>query len=130
MALVNDMLVNLVHDGINVVTDTQIRNQLQLIIGKDLTAGVGGVADQDRLDSLLEGILQHIGIKIECGRHQGDKDRLTLGHNGLGPIVLKVGMHPHKAHWQGLPMLPHASRLHTTPFLGGTECFPRRQRPD
>ncbi len=91
MAVVDDVLVYLVHDGVDVILDAQVRDELKLFIGKHLAAGVGGVADQDGLGPLLEGILQHVGVKVEGGGDQGHEDGLAVGHDGLGPVVFKVG---------------------------------------
>ena len=61
VALVDDVLIDLVHDGVDVVLDAQVCDELQLFLGEDLAAGVGGVADQDGLGALLEGVLQDVG---------------------------------------------------------------------
>ena len=91
VSVVDDVLVDLVHDGVYVVLDAQIRDDLQLIIGEHLAAGVGGVADEDGLGTLAEGVLQHIGVKPEGRGDQRHKDGLAVSHNRLGVVVLKIG---------------------------------------
>ena len=91
MGGVNDVLVHLVHDHVGVIADGHIPDELELLLGKHLAAGVGGVADQNGLCSLLEGILQHVGVKVEGGGDQGHEDGLAVRHDGLGPVVFKVG---------------------------------------
>ena len=90
-AVVDNMLIDLVHNGVDVILDAKIGDGFQFIISKHLAAGIGGVTDQNSLDAGLEGVLNDLGIKIEGGRHQGNEHRLTVGKNGLGAVVLKIG---------------------------------------
>ena len=92
---VDDVLIHLVHNGVHVVLDAQAGNQLQLLLGKHLAAGVGGVADEDGLGVLFEGILQHVGVEVELRRHQRHIDGLAVGEEDLGVVVLKIGGEQH-----------------------------------
>ena len=81
------MFIDLVGDDIHIVLGSQCRDGLQLRTGKDLAAGVGGVAQHQRLGVLAKGVLQHIGIKVEIRRHQRYIDRLRAGENGVRAVV-------------------------------------------
>ena len=91
MAVIDDMLVHLVHDGVHVVLDAQVRNELQLVVGEHLAAGVGGIADQNGLGPLLEGVLQDLWVEAEVRGRQGHVDGLAVRQDGLGMVVLEVG---------------------------------------
>ena len=88
---IDDMLIDLVGDHIGVVCFRQICNDLQLLPGKHLAAGVGGVAEDQRLGLLPEGLLQRAGIKMIVRRAQGDIDGLRPGKDGVGPVVFIKG---------------------------------------
>ena len=62
MRRIDNVLIHLVGDDVDVVLFSKARNQLQLRAGKRLTAGVGRVAQDQRLRVLAEGILQHLGV--------------------------------------------------------------------
>ena len=91
MPLIDDVLVDLVHDSIDIILLAEVRDECQLLLSEDLSAGVGGVADQDGLDAgLPHGILQHLEVKVELGRDERHIDRLAVGHDGLGMVVLEI----------------------------------------
>ena len=91
MTLVDDVLVHLVHDGVDIIFDAQVGDELQLGLSEHLAAGIGGIADQDGFGILLEGLLQHGGIKVERRGHQGNVDGLAVGHDDLRVVVFKIG---------------------------------------
>ena len=90
VAVIDDMLIDLVHDGERIVFDAEFGNKLQLVIGEDLTGRVRRVADQNGLCALLERILQHICIEVELWRHQRHEDRLAVSHNGLRAVIFEI----------------------------------------
>ena len=92
-AIVDDMLIHLVHDGVNIVADAKLGNDLELFLGEDLAAGVRGVADDDGLCTAAEGVLQYVRVEGERRRVQGDKDR----HDGLGTVIFKKRGEHHNA---------------------------------
>ena len=67
-AIVNDMLIHLVHDGVNIVADAKLGNDPELFLGEDLAAGVRGVADDDGLCTAAEGVLQYVRVEGERRR--------------------------------------------------------------
>ena len=84
---IDDVLIYLVGNDVHIVLGGQCRDGLQLFAGKDLAAGVGGVAQHQRLGVLAEGVLQHIGVKMEIRRHQRHIDRFRAGENGVRAVV-------------------------------------------
>ena len=89
-AIVDNVLIDLVHDGIDVILDAELRNKLQLLIGKDLAAGVRGVADEDGLRVLPERVLQDLRVKMERRGNELHENRLAVRHNGLRAVVFKI----------------------------------------
>ena len=88
---VDDVLIDLVHDGVDVIFDAEVGDGLELVVGEDLAAGVGGVADQDGLAAGLENILDVVGVEVKRRGLEGDEHRLAVSHDGLGAVVFKVG---------------------------------------
>ena len=91
VGLIDDVLIDLVHDHIGVVLHGKLGDLLQLRTGEDLAAGVGRVADQDSLRTLLERIFQDVGIIVKVRRYQRNENRLTAHQKGLGAVILKIG---------------------------------------
>ena len=85
------MLVDLVGDNIGIVLFCQIRDDLQLGTGKDAAAGVGGIAQHQRLGLLAERVLQHLGIKGKRGGIQGDINGLRTGEDGVRTVIFIEG---------------------------------------
>ena len=77
MRLIDDVLIDFVHNDIGIIFDCQRRNLFQLLHGKDLAAGIGRITDQNCLCALFKSILQDIGIIAEGRRNQRNKDRLA-----------------------------------------------------
>ena len=90
VTFIDDMLIDLVHDGERVILDAELGNELQLVIGKDLAGRVRRVADQNGLCTLPERVLQHVCIEIEFRRDKRHKDRFTVGHDGLRAVILEI----------------------------------------
>ena len=90
VAVIDDMLIDLVHNGKRVILDAQLGNELQLVIGEDLAGRVRWVADQNGLRALLERVFQHICVEIELRRYQRNENRLTVSHDGLRAVILKI----------------------------------------
>ena len=88
---VNDMLVHLVGDDEGVVSLGQVGDQLQLVIGEDLAAGIGGIAEDQRLGMLVERRLQLVCVKVEFRRVKRDIDRLRARENGVCAVVFVEG---------------------------------------
>ena len=85
---IDDVLIDLVGDDIHIVLGGQRRNGLQLFTGKDLAAGIGGIAEHQCLGVLAEGVLQYIGIKPKIRRRQRHIDGLRAGKDGIRAVVL------------------------------------------
>ena len=90
VAVIDDMLIDFVHNGKRVILDAQLGNELQLVIGEDLAGRVRWVADQNGLRTLLERVFQHICVEIELRRYQRNENRLTVSHDGLRAVILKI----------------------------------------
>ena len=90
VAVIDDMLIDFVHNGKRVILDAQLGNELQLVIGEDLAGRVRWVADQNGLRALLERVFQHICVEIELRRYQRNENRLTVSHDGLRAVILKI----------------------------------------
>ena len=87
----NNVLIHLVGDDIGVVLLGQRFDELQFLPGKHLSAGVGGVADDDGLGALAESILQNGPVEVIAGGHQGDIDGPGAAQNGVGAVVFIHG---------------------------------------
>ena len=85
------MLIHLVGDDIGVILLCQRGDELQLLPGKDLAAGVGGVAEDEGLDALTEGVLQLLGVEAEGGGLQGHIDGDGSGEDGIGSVIFIEG---------------------------------------
>ena len=96
MGCVDDVLVHLVGDDIGVVPFRQVGDDSQLRPGENLAAGVGGVAEDQRLRPLAEGVLQHLRVKAEVRRRQRHIDGLRAAEDGVRAVVLiEGGKHGH-----------------------------------
>mgnify|MGYP007042151922 CR=1 FL=1 len=73
---VDDVLVRLVGDDERVVLLGETQDRQELSAREDLTAGIGGIADDDRLGLLREGLGELIGVEGEVRRAQRHVDRL------------------------------------------------------
>ena len=93
--LIDDVLVDLVHDNIDVAPDAQLRNKLELLIAEHLAARVRGVADQNRLRVLSERVLERLGIKAESRRRERHEHGSAARHDGLRAVVFKIGREHH-----------------------------------
>ena len=91
MGGVDDVLINLVSYDIGVVFLRQGGNDRQLLPGEDPPAGVGGVAENQGLGFLAEGVLQDLRVKAEVRRRQGHVDGLRAAEDGVRPVVLVEG---------------------------------------
>ena len=85
---VDDVLVHLVGDNIDIILFGKARNQLQLVPGEHLAAGVRGVAQDQRLRVLAEGILQYLGVKGKFWRRQRHINWLCPGQDRIRAVVL------------------------------------------
>ena len=88
---VDDVLIDLVGDDIGVVFLRQGGDDLQLHPGEDPAAGVGGVAENQGLGPLTEGVLQDLWVEAEVRGRQGHVDGLRAAEDGVRPIVLIEG---------------------------------------
>ena len=91
MGRVDDVLIDLVGNHIGIIFPGKRRDNFQLLPGKDLAAGVGGVAQYQRLGLLAEGILQHRRVKMEIRRYKRYINRLRPGENGVRAVVFIEG---------------------------------------
>ena len=85
---VNNVLVNLVSDHKHVVFFGEIGNDFQLVIGKHLSAGVGGIAEDQRLGLLSESCFQLVWIKVEFGRIERNVYRFRPRQDRVRAVVL------------------------------------------
>ena len=88
---VDDMFVHLIGDHIGVVPLDDVRDLQKLLPGKDLAAGIGGIAEDQRLRALPERVLQDLRIVAVVRRRQRDVDRDGAGENGIRPVVFIKG---------------------------------------
>ena len=88
MRRVDDVLVHLVGDNIDIILFGKARNQLQLVPGEHLAAGVRGVAQDQRLGTLGKALFDQADVKLIGGRHQRDIDGFRARKNGIGTVVL------------------------------------------
>ena len=84
----DDMLVDLVGDHVCVILVAQTADEQQLFLCKDLAAGIGGVADDNRLGVLAESIFQYIAVKVERRRDKRNENRIRAGENGIRTVIL------------------------------------------
>ena len=89
-AVVDDVLIHLVHDGVNVVADAEVGDGLELFLGEDLAARIGGVADQNCLRMLTERIFENLGVKVERRGNERNEDRRAVCHDRLRAVVFKI----------------------------------------
>ena len=68
---VDNVLIDLVGDDIGVVFFRQSGDDLQFLPGKYPAAGIGGIAENQRLGPAAEGVLQNLRIEAEVRR--GDR---------------------------------------------------------
>ena len=89
---VHDVLVHLVGDDVDVVLGGQAGDDVELCAGEDAPAGVGGVAQDERLHARLRhGGLERGLVEGERRRHEGHVDGLGLAQDGVGAVVLVEG---------------------------------------
>ena len=88
---IDHVLVDLVGDDKGVVLQGQLADPHQFLPGKDLAAGVGGVADDDPLGPLAEALLHQTQVEVILRRHQGHIDGLGPREDGIGAVVLVEG---------------------------------------
>ena len=91
VGLVDDVFVHFIGYNVGVILLRQVGDELQLVIGEHLAAGVGGVAQDQRLGILLEGCFQLVHVKMELWRVQRHIDGLRTGEDGVRPIVFVEG---------------------------------------
>ena len=93
---VDDVLVHLVGDDPHVVLLSQARDRLKLGAREDAAAGVGGVAQDERLHAVLRhGGLERGLVEGEGGRHERHVDGLGVAQNRVGAVVLIEGREHH-----------------------------------
>ena len=85
------MLIHLVGDDIGVIFLGQRGDGLQFLTGEHLAAGIGRIAEDQRLGVLPEGVLQHFRVKVEVRRHQRHIDGFRSGEDGIRPVVFIEG---------------------------------------
>ena len=88
---IDDVLVNFVGDDVSVVFLRQIGDQGQLFSGKDLTAGVRGVAEDQSLCPLPESGFQLVRVKGKLRRVKGDVNGFRPGKDGVGAVIFIKG---------------------------------------
>ena len=87
----DDVFVHLVGDDEGVVLPGQLPDEGQLLPGEHLPRRVGGVADDDGLGPLAEGVLQGGAVEVKLRRHQRDVDGVGPREDGVRPVVLIEG---------------------------------------
>ena len=91
VGFIDDVLVHFIGYDVGVIFLRQVGDDLQLVVGEHLTAGVGGVTQDERFGVLLEGCFQLVHVKVELWRVQGHVDGLRPGQDGVRPIVFVEG---------------------------------------
>ena len=84
--LVHDVLVYFVDDGKGVVFLHQAGDDFQLCLRKHLAAGIGRVAEDDRLRTLPEGVFQHVGVKGEVRLAERHVNGLAAGQQHVRAV--------------------------------------------
>ena len=88
---VDDVLVGFVGDDERVVLFGQTQDGQQLSTCEDLAAGIRGIADDDRLGLLREGLGELIRVEGEIRRAQWHVDRFGAREDRVGGVVLVEG---------------------------------------
>ena len=73
------MLIHLVRDNKCIISDRQFTDLHQLFSRKYLSARVGRVADDDRLCTILEALLDQFNVKPVFRRNERNIDRIRAG---------------------------------------------------
>ena len=85
---IDDMLVHLIRHHKGIVLDGQLCNGFQLVAAEHLAAGIGGIAQDQRLGTLGKALFDQADVKLIGGRHQRDIDGFCARKNGIGTVVL------------------------------------------
>ena len=72
MWLINNVLINLIRDYISVIFHCKLCNYLKFLVCEYLTAGIGGITQNQRLCSLFKSLLQPIPVKGKFGWDKGN----------------------------------------------------------
>src|SRR5262249_36591898 len=91
-AVVDDVLVDLVGDGEQVVAEGQIGDLLQLRRREDLAGGVVGAVEDDGPRARGDRLPQPIRVEGERGRLEGDPDGLGARDDAARAVVLVEGL--------------------------------------
>ena len=84
---INKMLINLVRYHKGVILQRKLPDGSQFLPGKNLSARVGRIADDDGFGSLPEAVFQQFQIKNIRGRDKRNKNRICPGEDGIGPVI-------------------------------------------
>ena len=84
---IDDVLVHLIRHHKGVILDGQLCNSFQFIAAEHLAAGVGRVAQDQRLGTLGKTLFNERDVKLIGGRHQRDVDRLGTGKDGVCAVI-------------------------------------------
>ena len=89
------MLIHLIRHHKGIVFQGQSADGQQLVPGKHLAAGVGGVAQNKGLRPIPEALLHLVQVKVIVRRHQRNVDGLCPGENGIRPVIFIEGREHH-----------------------------------
>ena len=90
------MFIDLVGDDVDVVLGGHLCDGQKLLPGEHPAAGIGGVAQHQRLGVLAEGGFQLVHVEGEGGGMKGHVDGLGTGEDGIGAVVfIEGGEHHH-----------------------------------
>ena len=81
------MLIDFICNHKGIIFQSQLSDPHQFFPGKHLSAGIGGIADNDGFCSRFESFFNQIHIKIVFRRNQRNIDRLCSGQNSIRSVV-------------------------------------------
>ena len=84
---IDDVLIYFVCNDIGVILHSERRDQFQFFMGEHFPAGIGGIAQDQRLGALAKGVLQHLRVKAEFRRRQGHINGFRTGEDGVCAVV-------------------------------------------
>ena len=86
---IDDVLVDFIGDAVRVVLFAQVGDKGELLAREDLAAGIGRVAQNDRLGIIVaEGRLEDPTVEVKGGRVERHVDGLRTRKDRVGAVVL------------------------------------------
>lgn len=87
VGLIDDVFIDLVGDDVGIVFLGQVGDDHEFVVGEDLAARIGGIAEDEGLGPLLEGRFEDVGVEMEVGWYEGHVDGFGAGEDGVGTVI-------------------------------------------